>query len=331
MKLVGEKCNVKCKLNDVELSVLWDTGAQISLLSTTQLKKYFGDMEIQNINLLLDDATNFDLTTLNGTKLPYCGWVKVNFQLLHSQESSIQVPMLLTNYPLDSPIIGYNVIEELLRHTRSDTNAASSISSFPETSQPNLQNLVNLIKPETTSFDLSSMKPGKKFVNIPGGQTIKVPCRINTRSLSKKTPVLFEPDEGNGLPSGLQVDEALLTLPGGNCTKIDLQVTNLTSHNIVLPSRTFLGRIQMIGSISPVKLRFKEFPENNNEQNQNEKTETDSKESESVDINNTSFNHDNIPEVKLGDHLTKDQKDYVKQMLFEDRSSGIVLLVANKM
>ena len=227
---------MKCKLNDVELSVLWDTGAQISLLSTTQLKKYFGNMEIQNINLLVDDATNFDLTTANGAKLPNCGWVKVNFQLLHSPESSIEVPMLVTNYPLDSPIIGYNVIEELLKPTGSDTNVASLLSSFPETSQPNLQNLVNLIKTETKSSDLSSVKSGKKFVNIPGGQTIEVPCRINIRSLSKKTPVLFEPDEGDALPSGLQVHQALLTLPGGNCTKVDLQVTNLTSHNIVLPS-----------------------------------------------------------------------------------------------
>ena len=48
----------------------------------------------------------------------------------------------------------------------------------------------------------------------------------------------------------------------------------------------------MIRSISPVELRFKEFPENNNEQTQNEKTETDSKENESVDINDTSFNHE---------------------------------------
>ena len=72
-------------------------------------------MEIHNINLLLDDATNFDLTTANGTKLPYCGWVKVNFQLLHSPESSIEVPMLVTNYPLDSPIIGYNVIQPICK------------------------------------------------------------------------------------------------------------------------------------------------------------------------------------------------------------------------
>ena len=153
---------MKCKLNDVKLSVLWDTGAQISLLSTTQLKKYFEDIKIQNINLLLDDATNFVSTTANGTKLPYCGWVKVNFQLLHSPESSIEVPMLVTNYPLDSPIIGYNVIEELLKLTGSDTNVASLLSSFPETSQSNLQNLVNLMKTETTSFDLSSVKSGKK-------------------------------------------------------------------------------------------------------------------------------------------------------------------------
>ena len=52
----------------------------------------------------------------------------------------------------------------------------------------------------------------------------------NKGVLSRKTPVLFEPDEGDKLPSGLQVHEALLTLPEGNCTEIDLQVTNLMSH-----------------------------------------------------------------------------------------------------
>ena len=134
---------------------------------------------------------------------------------------------------------------KLLKPIGSDTNIASLLSSFPERSQSNLQNLVNLIKAETTSSDLSSVKSGKNLVNIPGGQTIKVPCRINTRALSRKTPVLFEPDEGDELPGGLQIHEALLILSGGNCAKIDLQVTNLTSHNIVLPSRTFLGRIQM--------------------------------------------------------------------------------------
>ena len=33
--------------------------------------------------------------------------------------------------------------------------------------------------------------------------------------------------------------------------------------------------------------------------------------------------NDSVPEVKLGDHLTKDQKDSVKQMLFEEQDCFI--------
>ena len=56
----------------------------------------------------------------------------------------------------------------------------------------------------------------------------------------------------------------------------------------------------MIHSISPVELRFKEFPEDNSEQlekNKNEQTETDVKEDKEVDINTPFFNHENVPEV----------------------------------
>ena len=56
--------------------------------------------------------------------------------------------MLVTDYLLDSLIIDYNVIQELVKPPGSDTNIASLLSSFPETSQPNLQTLVNLIKTE---------------------------------------------------------------------------------------------------------------------------------------------------------------------------------------
>ena len=65
----------------------------------------------------------------------------------------------------------------------------------------------------------------------------------------------------------------------------------------------------MICSISPVELGFKEFLEDNNEhleKKENEQTETNSKENEQVDVNITSFNHENVLKVKLGELLTKD-------------------------
>ena len=39
-KLVGRKCLIKCKMNDVELPVLFDTGAQVSINSSKQLKTF---------------------------------------------------------------------------------------------------------------------------------------------------------------------------------------------------------------------------------------------------------------------------------------------------
>ena len=80
IKLARRKCQVRCKLNGVELTALWDTSAQISLLSKKQLKEHFGDVEIQDVKLLLDDVTKFELTTVNRTPIPYCGWVKLTLR-----------------------------------------------------------------------------------------------------------------------------------------------------------------------------------------------------------------------------------------------------------
>ena len=47
-------------------------------------------------------------------KLPYKGWVKIDFQLSKADEGSIEVPMLVTDYKLEQPFTGYNVIEEVI-------------------------------------------------------------------------------------------------------------------------------------------------------------------------------------------------------------------------
>ena len=39
----------------------------------------------------------------------------MNFQLLNSNGDSAEVPMLVTEFKLDQPIIGYNVIEEFIK------------------------------------------------------------------------------------------------------------------------------------------------------------------------------------------------------------------------
>ena len=54
------------------------------------------------------------MTAANGSKVPYIGWVELNFRL-RSSKDKLAVPFLVTEQSLDSPLIGFNVIEEIMK------------------------------------------------------------------------------------------------------------------------------------------------------------------------------------------------------------------------
>ena len=85
-KLIGRKCTMFCKLNGVERQVLLDTGAQVSIMSERDLTSRFGDIEVHRIEELLDSGVDLELSTANGTQLPYRGWVKMTIELKGSSE-----------------------------------------------------------------------------------------------------------------------------------------------------------------------------------------------------------------------------------------------------
>ena len=62
-----------CKINGVERQVLLDTGAQVSIMSERDLTSRFGDIEVHWFQELLDSGVDLELSTANGTQLPYRG------------------------------------------------------------------------------------------------------------------------------------------------------------------------------------------------------------------------------------------------------------------
>ena len=169
------------------------------------MRKHFPLVEIQDIKDLLESTVDLELTTANFTKLPYSGWVKVDFELINSGvnlTNALEVPMLVTEFSLDQPIIGYNVIEKMVKNNNApdEQNLLLLLSaSFPGTSSSNLNAFVNYI--QTKSVDeICVVKNGKRNINVPSGHTVKVRCRVNTGLIDEKTPVMFEPDIESGFP-----------------------------------------------------------------------------------------------------------------------------------
>ena len=69
--------------------------------------------------------------------------------------------------------------------------------------------------------------------------------------------MIFEPSLPSMLPSGLSVTESVLTLKKGTSHILILQVVNKTNHDIMLPERTPMGKLEMIRSVTPALIRPK--------------------------------------------------------------------------
>ena len=49
-KLIGQRCLISCNLNKIRTDVLWDTGAQVSIVSKPWLNEHLPDMNVRLIN-----------------------------------------------------------------------------------------------------------------------------------------------------------------------------------------------------------------------------------------------------------------------------------------
>lgn len=80
-RLVGKKCKVFCMLSGVTVEMLWDTGAQVSLVLKIWFSEHLPSLELRMIKELLGKDAGLDLRAANGGIIPFVGWVEVEFQL----------------------------------------------------------------------------------------------------------------------------------------------------------------------------------------------------------------------------------------------------------
>ena len=112
---VGKKCLVKCFLNSHQAEALWDTGVQVSIITNDFLTSQSPNVKERDISELLDSP--LEINAANGTAIPYTGWAELEFQLLPGgkSESKMLVPFLITPEDMNRPIVGYNVIKEIVK------------------------------------------------------------------------------------------------------------------------------------------------------------------------------------------------------------------------
>ena len=255
VKLVGKRCMVNCKLNGVDKKSLWDTGAMVSAVSKRWLKKNFDGLPIRSIDELIDEPLNIEAA--NSKSMPCSGWVELSFQL--SSGPVLHVPFLVMNDRMEAPIVGFNVIAELLKDESVDL--LNEVKQALNLEDDQLSQAINIIQASGRSC-LADVRSDKRNVVIGPGQSVNIKCRAPVGFVEVDQPVVFEPDELQSWPEELVVNDKLLSLRKGLVQKVVIRVVNRSDHKVVLHGGTVMGRLECVSSVTPVAVKRTSKKEN---------------------------------------------------------------------
>jgi len=249
-KLVGQRCIVKCSIQGKEVEALWDTGSQVCAVSRAWKQAYLPLEKLRSVNELLEEGQELSLEATSGTDIPFDGWIEVTFRLAGDDAGTdeLMVPVLVRQQEQEHPIIGFNIIEEILkRHNGEPLVVSHTIiqRSFPSVDPSKVETLVNLVCIRIEDAGTSVVRIGRRDVMVPRGESVKVKCRVPLGPVAEELPVIFEPKEESNIPEGLELSEELRKITPGTSSQVTILVRNSTNRNILLKRRTELGQIQM--------------------------------------------------------------------------------------
>ena len=257
LQLIGEKCQVACKMNDVVTQVLLVTGAQVSLLSHTWLESNLPGAKILEVGELLDPCDRLRVQWDNQTEISFLGWIDIKFELSDESSSTVeelQVPFLVIKEPLDNPILGFNFIKVLVDNTSNDNALINSVqSNLKNIKSNNIKAPVNLIS-QSTDYDEFLVQSMPSITIVPTRKLINIQCKVNLGNINNKIPMLFEREKIE-LPEGLETVDTIVSVKSGMNHCLKIPVVKKSKHDIFLPKNTIIGRLQQISHITPVEVK----------------------------------------------------------------------------
>ena len=248
-KLIGKRCSVSFLLEGKESDGLWDTGSQPGLLGLGWLEQHFPEIPIRNVSELLDPDESLVLTAANNEELDFVGYAELKFQISNSSEP-IVVPFLVTKEDIDQPIIGTNIMTEVLKTKDKEQMMKLLEGALTEVKKRDVLGVVNVIQGQSKAADERPVVVGKKDVVIPKGQSVKVQCRTDFRGIEAGTPVLFQPSRNFDLESSLVFGEGVMLSALGK-SKFVVPVSNPGESDVVLKAKTHVGVVLAVSSVTP--------------------------------------------------------------------------------
>ncbi|GAA6094840.1 uncharacterized protein LOC113008246 [Tachysurus ichikawai] len=251
------------------------------------------------------------VTAANGSLIPYDGWVAMTVYLPGNLDLnlSISVPFLISSYPMDKPLIGFNVLEVLIcgKPERLVQVLAGLLSNAISVPKETAEALVNFIQTAKPVMQQGRLRTDAKYIVLPAGQVSWVRCRVPPNMDASTRLVLLETDE-DSLPSGQwDTGPGLFEIQNPIKPYVTIPIGNNTNHDLTIPRKTALGILQGVENVVKADILDKTQPAATVSQ-----------------ITTTQVNHSDPPlwdpPVNL-DHLEEEQQEVARKMLHDESNA----------
>ena len=252
IRLVGRKPMVNCHLDGKIFDMLWDTGSMICLVSRRWLKKHFPGKKIESVSDFLEreGVKELKLTAANATEIKLDGVVVVQFSLKEGEEG-FAVPMLVTSENLAQPILGYNVIEDLILNGSLDNRVALQLALRGERGPVEIDSLAAVMEERANNPDFITNIKTSKTITVPAGRRVKVRCRVKAVGDDDEQTVYFQPKLVEG-DDELIVSETVCNLKRGKTNYVVVDMINDTKRDKVVGRGTMVGTIHSVSAVIPM-------------------------------------------------------------------------------
>lgn len=252
-KLIGRKAITQCNLNGLAVSALLDTGAQVSMIDREWKNKYLPGTTIRPLSEIITSEEEFKVCAVNGESLPFDGWVAITVNLIGNENPnlSVTVPFLVSSLPLERPLLGFNVLEEVVREQPEKLipTLVTLLCNAMSIPADKAELLVNFIQTDKNKLQSKRIWAGRQETVIPAGQIAWVKCQVPPTMDLSHSVFLFEPDDENVQLDELDLGEGLVEVQNPCRPYVVVPVGNNTKHTITIPRKTSLGSLHYIDKV----------------------------------------------------------------------------------
>ena len=240
--LVGARCLVRGKINDIVSDLLWDTGAQVSLVSQSWLQKNTHKTKVKSLDEWGEQGKNLNVSSASGTNIPLLGWSPLRVTL---KTKDVIVPFLVTGIDsITTPILGYNAISPLME----DASPELLHKFFPKVSSRVMSLVAQLTQAKearTGEHSEESWDPEVDLDDAPLSHEQK--CRVR-QVLREECDAFMKSDDDVGcveelvldikLKDNTPVQRSYISIPPPMFSEVKAYLEDLKRRGWIRPSRS---------------------------------------------------------------------------------------------